>query len=446
MYDSDKIVTRPISVEQHDQNIDRRISELQVQLERLNAVIDQPGRTPQSLEAVEHRIWSLTQQFAEILDKWTLSDLRHTRAIGEMEARLRDLEGLKVRIEHNAEDQLRDLQKKVASEWTALQQMLEQPIKQLQEHAATLRETSVATAGSALSGLERAETTLATIQADLSERMEQLSREVQSTLAEIRGGPPRAGQSAGNANWPLAQVMRLHNELRESDDHHAMAEESTPAEAVTTGRRRRPGWIAAVAVLGATLFIAVFYLLRLQEQNQAAAIKIDQVEQQAQSTRAAAEKQIAASQQEAERRISEARDAAVKAQMVSEVLAAPDLVRYSLSGGDAAPDARGQLLWSRSRGIVLSASRIPKPPSGVSYELWLLTPAGATHAGSPDADAEGRLSFTTGKVDAVPRPIIGVALTTESSKTGDAPSGPTVLIYRRAEIPGTGGETTSNLR
>jgi hypothetical protein len=276
--------------------------------------------------------------------------------------------------------------------------------------------------------------------------MEQLSREVQTTLAEIRGGPPRAGQGAGNANWPLAQVMRLHNELRGNDDQHTTGEEPPAAEPVTTGRHRRPAWIAAVAVLGATLFIAVIYLLRLQEQNQAAAIRIDQVEQQAQSTRAAAEKQIVASQQEAERRMSEVKDAAVKAQMVSEVLAAPDLVRYSLSGGDAAPDARGQLLWSRSRGIVLSASRVPRAPNGSSYELWLLTPAGATHAGSPDADADGRLSFTTGKVDSVPRPIIGVALTAESSKTGDAPAGPSVLIYRRAELNGAGGETTSNLR
>ena len=183
-----------------------------MQLERLTAAVAQPAENHQPLALVETRVWSLTQQFAEILDRWTLSDLRHTRAIGEMEARLKDLEGLKARVEHNAEDHLRNLERKVAEEWGALQHMLEQPIKQLQEHAASLRETSVATAGTALSGLERAETRLATIQADLSERMAQLSREVQATLADIRGGLPRSAQAgASTANWPLDQVMRLHD-------------------------------------------------------------------------------------------------------------------------------------------------------------------------------------------------------------------------------------------
>jgi hypothetical protein len=442
-------VPKQISVEQQESDLERRISEIQVQLERLNAAVAQPAENRQPLAVVETRVWSLTQQFAEILDRWTLSDLRHTRAIGEMEARLKDLESLKARVEHNAEDHLRNLERKVADEWTALQQMLEQPIKQLQEHAASLRETSVATAGTALSGLERAETRLATIQADLSERMSQLSREVQATLAEVRGGLPRAAQASANtANWPLDQVMRLHNELRGSEGEERSSIESlprridsvqhaVPSDEPTIGEmpdRAKHGrsavWIAAVVVLIVGLIISAAFALRLEREFEEASAKITQAEEQSQSTRAIANQQIAASQREAERRIAEANETALRAQMVSEVLAAPDLVRYGLLGGDSAPTARGQLLWSRSRGIVLSASRVPKAPSGSTYQLWLLTPSGATHAGSTDADAEGRLSLATDKVPSVPRPVIGVALTMETATGGTEPSGPTVLHYR----------------
>ena len=462
MYDSFAILTTQISVEQRESDLERRITEIQVQLERLNAAVAPPAEDRQSLALVETRVWSLTQQFAEILDRWTLSDLRHTRAIGEMEARLKDLESVRARVEHNAEDHLRNLERKVADEWTALQQMLEQPIKQLQEHAASLRETSVATAGTALSGLERAESRLATIQADLSERMNQLSREVQTTLAEIRGGPPRAGQPTANtANWPLDQVMRLHDELRgtaeerrppyprdpetrrlpaslESSaspidpvEHVVSADRETPRDLSDRAKRARTVlWIAIVVVLIGGLIISAAFALRIQQDFEAASAKIAQAEQQARSTRVMAEQQMAASQHEAERRIVEANETALRAQMVGEILAAPDLVRYGLSGGDGAPTARGQLLWSRSRGIVLSASRVPKAPAGSTYQLWLLTSSGATPVGLTDADAEGRLSLATDKIPSVPRPVVGAVLTLEPASGGPVPSGPAVLSYR----------------
>ena len=442
-------------MEQQESDLERRISEIQLQLERLNTALAQSAEHRQPLAVVETRVAALTQQFAEILDRWTLSDLRHTRAIGEMEARLKDLEGLKSRVEHSAEDHLRNLERKVADEWGALQHMLEQPIQQLQEHAARLRETSVATAGTAITGLESAETRLAAIQADMSERMSQLSRQVQATLAEIREGLPSAAQPSGRtANWPLDQVMRLHDELRETHGNdpdnvtlppqlvesparpveeveHAVS--TNPEVAQDTSEPARDSrtllWVAAVAVLVIGLAISAAFALRLQREFEAASAKISQAEQQAQSTRSNAEQQIAASRQEAERRIMEANETAMRAQMVSEVLAAPDLVRYGLSGGDGTPAARGQLLWSRSRGIVLSASRLPKATPGSAYQLWLMTSSGATLAGSTDADTEGRLSLATDKVPAIPRPVIGALVTMEPIGGGSAPSGPTVLAY-----------------
>ncbi len=457
-------MTTHTSVEQQESDLERRISEIQVQLERLNTTLAQSAESRPPLALVETRVSSLTQQFAEILDRWTLSDLRHERAIGEMEARLKDLESLKARVEHSAEGHLHSLERKVSDEWSALQHMLGQQIAQLQEHAARLGETSVATAGTALSGLERAESRLAAIQAEMAERVGQLSRDVQTALAEIRSGLPMAARATANTeHWPLDQVMRLHDELRQTDgeerggrparDSKTIKLLPESAEIPDSGERavfadndtvqqiherriheqrqgeRRLPWIAAVLVLLVGLAVSAFFAWRFQQEFDAASTRMTQVEQQAQSTRAAAEQQIAASQKEAERRILEANDTALKAQMVSEVLAAPDLVRYGLSGGNAAPAARGQLLWSRSRGLVLSASRVPKAPPGSAYQLWLVTASGPTRAGATDADTEGRLSLASDKIPPVARPVVGALLTLEPINGGPEPSGPTVLSY-----------------
>jgi hypothetical protein len=100
-------------VNQHDTDLERRLAEIQIELARVGAAVDRPAGNREPVELVESRIWSLTQQFAEILDRWTLSDLRHTRAIGEMEARLKNLETLNARLEHDAEEHLRGLERKI---------------------------------------------------------------------------------------------------------------------------------------------------------------------------------------------------------------------------------------------------------------------------------------------------------------------------------------------
>ena len=435
-------------------DLEQRISEMQAQLDRLSAAAELPGEDREHVALMESRLALLTQQCAEILDKWTLTDLRHTRALGDMEARLGQWEQLETRVEQ---------------EWLALRQMLEQPVRQIQEHAATLRETSVATAGTALSGLERAESRLATIQADLSDRMSQLSRDVQAVAAELRGGPPRAGRpAAGTQAWPLEQVMRIHNEVRETEDDDrppldvrspktitllpqsaaSLSERIESVEhAVASGNdmvrdtferaenKRRSAWRTAVILLAIGLIVAAAFTIRMQRQMEAAAARISAAELDAQVARARAESQIEAGKKDAERQIAEARETARKAQVVSEVLASSDLVRYGLSGGEAAPMARGQLLWSRSRGVVFSASRMPQPPAGSTYQLWLLTNSGAVSVGLAKPDSEGRLSLASDTVPAVQRPVVGAALTLEPSGGVTAPSGAPVLSYRPVAAP-----------
>jgi anti-sigma-K factor RskA len=79
----------------------------------------------------------------------------------------------------------------------------------------------------------------------------------------------------------------------------------------------------------------------------------------------------------AERQIAEARRTALDAQSQVAVMAAPDLVRIDLVGQSKAPTASARAFWSRSRGMVFTASNLSSLPAGRVYQVWVLTAAGS---------------------------------------------------------------------
>ena len=78
----------------------------------------------------------------------------------------------------------------------------------------------------------------------------------------------------------------------------------------------------------------------------------------------------------AQQQVADARREASEAGSQIAVLAAPDLVRFDLAGQPNAPTATAKAFWSRSRGMVFSASNLPSPPQGRVYQLWVLTATG----------------------------------------------------------------------
>ena len=77
--------------------------------------------------------------------------------------------------------------------------------------------------------------------------------------------------------------------------------------------------------------------------------------------------------QAGERQTAQARLVATNAERQLSVLAAPDLARVDLKGQTAAPQASARALWSRSRGLLLSASNLPALPPGQTYQLWVIS-------------------------------------------------------------------------
>jgi hypothetical protein len=324
-------------------------------------------------------------------------------------------------------------------------------VKQLVEQAASLTEVCIATANSAQQGFERAEARLAAIETDFHRSASELTREIQNVLAELRTRPPGgARQLPGEApSWPLDDVTRLHSQLRETDGSPslvgalalpeasaALPEASAPPAhdtAVETenlpsaGEPAQRGQLARVALIAVAVLVVVAggFVWRLERDVRASAERIDESQRQARLAADAASRQVTERQQQAARELTAAQELAARAQMIGDVLAAPDLVRYSLVGRDALASAFGQVLWSRSRGFVFSASGLPAPPQDATYQIWLLTRSGAVSAGTFVPDSNGRVTLAA--TPKAPPSLLGAIVTMERQGGGDTPSGEPLL-------------------
>ena len=106
------------------------------------------------------------------------------------------------------------------------------------------------------------------------------------------------------------------------------------------------------------------------------------------------------------------------------MLAAPDLRRVDLQGQTPAPRAAGRAFWSRSRGLVFTASNLPALPPGRTYQLWVLSKGAAPYGTGlllkPDAD--GRVTAVFDTPADLPTPT-QMALTIEPEGGVSAPTG-----------------------
>jgi Anti-sigma-K factor rskA len=451
---------------QQGPDLEQRLSKLEAQLDRFSLTLHQWQQTQKHLQPMESRLSDLIEQSTGILDRWTVTDQRHAHAVGEVESRLNDWNAIETRLEQDASQRIQEFEQTMQHELSALRQMHAEPVQHLREQAASLGEICVA-ATSSVTGLERTEARFAALEADLHLRLNELARGLQAVVAELRGGADNrttALTDGAPAAWPLEDVVRLHDDLRRSGparDNPAASRDSNGSggksaaataalagrlesleEAVTVGReevakaadrteRQRRTWYVAFAVLAVGVITAAAIALGMQRRvdsklNEAAA-RVTAAERQAEAAAQLANQRVAATREDADKKIVEAEQTARKAQTVSDVLAAPDLVRFNVTSGATTPRAYAQMLWSRSRGLVFSGSRVPAPPAGTTYQTWLLTNGEPVSAGLFVPDAAGRVMVVTQDPPKVPRSVIGVAVTVEPSGGRAAPSGPTLL-------------------
>ena len=412
---------------------------------------------------MEQRLTELTERCAEILNRWTATDARHAQAVGQVEERLGEWNAIETRLQRDAVQRLRELETTIEHEWKSLRQMHEEPIRQLREQAASLGETCRTAATLALQSFEKAETRIAALEADLQGRLTRLSSDVAALAA--RTDAPRTGQlpSGGPAPFPLDGVMAIHDELRGGDappvaslaktaptpapkalPEQALAltarmdslereitSEREEVRAAASRTARMDGYwrlllaILIMAIIGGGAYAGLLQR-RFSAEIDAASSRAAAAEREAAAATVAASKQIAESRADADRQIAEARDTARQAQLTSNILAAPDLVRLTLIGTGSAADAIAHIHWSRAQGLIVNALRLPAAPAGSTYQLWLLgeTPVSA---GFLTPDAERRAAIVGPNPPGIPRPVTGVLVTLEPAGGSAAPAGAIVL-------------------
>jgi hypothetical protein len=454
--------------------LDPSASELQAQIDRLSLAVRQGRDTTRGTEQVEQQLSLLAERCAQILNRWTDVDHRHGQAITEVEARLVEWGAIEGRLEQSSLQRLRELERIIEQEWKALKQLHEEPIRQLRDQSAALGEVCTRAAHLALQGFERAEARFAALERDLQNQISDLSRHVQLALVELRREtvpPPSAVPDV--APFPIEGVMRIHEELRETAvahpvvpipkvDPHPLQQQpsatlaievpaSSPGssalsdrigalerevssereevrETVTRADRLRRDWRMAMAALSASiLLIGLLSWRYVSARLDDAATRAASAERHAATVSDAATKQIATARADADRQIAQARDAASKAEIVGNVLAALDLVRFNLAGTERAENASAQALWSRSRGFVLSALRLPAAPSGSTYQVWLSNDTSSISVGTFTPDDAGRVTVTSDTLQNAPRPVTSVMVTLEPTGGHSSPSGPAVL-------------------
>ncbi len=310
---------------------------------------------------------------------------------------------------------IRVLEQTVSREAQALRQIHEEPLKQLVAHA---------------------------------ESLSQLSRTLQALVTELRIGAGAGGQGSA-ASWPLERVVHLHDELRRTVNggvtpqvnaeplpngiarpsaHHvrlleAGRHESAPGESASglSSPYVKGGLVATAAVV--LIVLGVFWVEgRL---NQASA-RVASAERQVLTTAEKANREVVAARQDADRQIAEARQLAQRAETVGVILTAPDLIRFNLTSGEI-NGSSAQLLWSRTRGLVLSGSRLPAAPPESTYQLWLVTDTQSVGAGVFVPDDAGRATLVVDAPPRVPGTVVGAAVTVEPSGGRPTPSGRTLL-------------------
>jgi len=131
--------------------------------------------------------------------------------------------------------------------------------------------------------------------------------------------------------------------------------------------------------------------------------------------------------QDGERRTNVALRAAADAQAPLSILTAPDVRRIDLAGQPPAPSASARAFWSRSRGLVITASNLPALPAGRVYQLWFVTAQTPISAGLLTPDTRGGLTVTLSTPTDVPDPV-ALAVTLEPEGGRPAPTGDKYLV------------------
>jgi hypothetical protein len=435
----------------------------------LDATLQHLERLCGRLEQAEARFKQLTDECEGVLTGLVAVDRRHSSVIAGLNDRLGDWYHLESKLLEESARRIEQFERGVGHEWLVLRQLHEEPLAQLKDDADQLRMACLEAARTARFRFDAVEKACTSYAAEMERRLEEWNRELLGAVRSAGGGdqarpalpaPPAALALPAATDvqpWPLEGVAQLHHELRaggtglapsaaaaDPPAHDGTVGHSTtagsPGNAAAPGtmpaltRRARwkltwPGVAALTAAATIVVALGGYALLRGGNAEGAASRAQPPALHDAPAAPAAAASGAPSGVLPAgSERIAEAERAAERAGAMVEILAAADLRRYALAGVPAsAPNPPyGQVLWSRSRGLAASASRLPALPEGKVYRLWIVPDGPPVAAGVLAPDAAGRAGLVLGGPLKLPLPVT-IQVTVEDRGAAGAPSGPVCL-------------------
>lgn len=119
---------------------------------------------------------------------------------------------------------------------------------------------------------------------------------------------------------------------------------------------------------------------------------------------------------------------AAQADMALSILTATDMRRIELTGGSGGQASLARAYWSPTRGLLVAADRLPVPPPGRVYQVWLIgggAPVSAGLLGSPTSGRGMLIAPPPGGISSGP---VTVAVTDEPPGGLSAPTGAQHLL------------------
>lgn len=210
---------------------------------------------------------------------------------------------------------------------------------------------------------------------------------------------------------PAALKQRVLAQLaREPQDPIATTVQPAPAKSLTEeGRRpgRSGGWLAAAAVLllaaGAALYLSNVRERRLTSELARVAGEITDLQQQLD-------------------------DNATQADMALAILTAADMRRIELAGAGGTQASAARAYWSPTRGLLVAADRLPVPPTGRVYQVWLIGGGAPVSAGLLGSRTGGRGMLIAPPPGGITDGPVTVAVTDEPPGGLAAPTGAKHLV------------------
>lgn len=223
-----------------------------------------------------------------------------------------------------------------------------------------------------------------------------------------------AFQGIGLAEEPVAPPAHLRARVLETLAREERTARQAPVAVVppsaSHGASRTPWWLAAAAAV-----VAVVLGGLLARSNQRAAQLATDLEQ---------------VREEVTRLTTNADTVATQADLAVSILTAPDMRRIDLEGLDVSRNATARAYWSAAHGLLIVADRLPTPPPGRIYQVWLIGSQSISpvSAGLIDPGPSGRGMLIVPPPGGVAGPGVTVAVTDEPPGGLPSPTGSKHLL------------------